>query len=143
MKPMRLFLVFSLLLTMGLTSRVHAQTQPAHRIIMQLSTNDTLAWKGLMNNLRNLKAGWGDSLTICVVAHGPGLDLLTAGKTTQAEKIRQFRQMGIEFIACENTMKERQIPRESILPDAGFVKMGIAEIVRRQEQGWTYIKAGF
>lgn len=143
MHPLRHILAFALLLTFSGTVRSQSPATPAHRIIMQLSTNDTLAWKGLMINLRNLKAGWGDSLAICVVAHGPGLDLLTRGKTTQEEKIRQFRQLGIEFIACENTMKERQVPRESILPEASFVRMGIAEIVRRQEQGWSYIKAGF
>jgi uncharacterized protein len=114
-----------------------------HRIIMQLSSNDTLVWKGLMNNLKHLKAGWGDSVLIEVVAHGPGLDFLTNGKTTQQEKITLFKQIGIVFIACENTMMERKIPKESIIAEAAFVRMGIGEIVRRQEQGWSYIKAGF
>lgn len=114
-----------------------------HRIVMQLSSNDTLVWKGLMNNLKHLKAGWGDSVVIEVVAHGPGLDFLTKGKTTQQEKITHFKQMGITFIACENTMMERKIPKESIIAEAAFVRMGIGEIVRKQEQGWSYIKAGF
>ncbi len=114
-----------------------------HRIVMQLSSNDTLVWKGLMNNLKHLKAGWGDSVLIEVVAHGPGLDFLTKGKTTQQEKINHFKQMGIMFIACENTMMERKISKESIIAEAAFVRMGIGEIVRKQEQGWSYIKAGF
>jgi intracellular sulfur oxidation DsrE/DsrF family protein len=114
-----------------------------HRIVMQLSSNDTLVWKGLMNNLKHLKAGWGDSVIIEIVAHGPGLDFLTKGKTTQQEKIAHFKQMGVIFIACENTMMERKIPKESIITEAVFVRMGIGEIVRKQEQGWSYIKAGF
>lgn len=114
-----------------------------HRIVMQLSSNDTLVWKGLMNNLKHLKAGWGDSVLIEVVAHGPGLDFLTKGKTTQQEKINHFKQLGIMFIACENTMMERKISKESIIAEAAFVRMGIGEIVRKQEQGWSYIKAGF
>ena len=114
-----------------------------HRIVMQLSSNDTLVWKGLMNNLKHLKAGWGDSVLIEVVAHGPGLDFLTKGKTTQQEKINHFKQLGIMFIACENTMMERKVPKESIIAEATFVKMGIGEIVRKQEQGWSYIKIGF
>ena len=51
--------------------------------------------------------------------------------------------MGIDFIACENTMMERKVPKESIIAEATFVKMGIGEIVRKQEQGWSYIKIGF
>lgn len=114
-----------------------------HRIVMQLSSNDTLVWKGLMNNLKNLKAGWGDSVLIEVVAHGPGIDFLTKGKTTQQEKINYFKQMGISFIACENSMTERKVSKDAIIAEATFVKMGIGEIVRKQEEGWSYIKAGF
>lgn len=129
------------------TAQIQAQNNSAglskHCIVMQLSSNDTLVWKGLINNLKHLKAGWGDSVVIEVVTHGPGLDFLTKGKTTQQEKITHFKKMGIEFIACENTMAERKIARETIITEAGFVKMGIGEIVRKQEQGWSYIKIGF
>lgn len=40
---------------------VHAQTGNEivkHKVVIQMSSNDTLVWKGLMNNLKNLKAGW-------------------------------------------------------------------------------------
>jgi intracellular sulfur oxidation DsrE/DsrF family protein len=40
-------------------------------------------------------------------------------------------------------LKEREVPKEAILPNMDYVKMGIGEIVVKQEQGWTYIKAGF
>jgi intracellular sulfur oxidation DsrE/DsrF family protein len=46
-------------------------------------------------------------------------------------------------VACENTLIERKIPKENIIPLAGFVKMAVAEIILKQEQGWSYIKAGF
>jgi len=119
------------------------QLSAQHRVVIQLSSNDTLVWKGLMNNLKNMKAGWGDSVQIEVVAHGPGIDLFTKGKTTQQEKIAQFKAMGVVFVGCENTLRERNIPKESIIPEAGFVKMGIGEVIMKQEQGWSYIKVGF
>lgn len=137
-----------LILAIIISAQVWSQTHPGntvarHRVVMQLSSNDTLVWKGLMNNLKNMKAGWGDSVQVEVVAHGPGVEMLMAGKTTQLEKIRQFRSMGIVFVVCENTLRERNIPRESILPESGFVKMGIGEIIIKQEEGWSYIKTGF
>jgi intracellular sulfur oxidation DsrE/DsrF family protein len=114
-----------------------------HRVVIQLSSDDTLVWKGLMNNLKNMKTGWGDSVTIEVVAHGPGVYLLAKDRTTQQERINSFTKMGVTFVACENTIRERKIPKESIIPEAGFVKMGVGEIIMKQEQGWSYIKAGF
>jgi intracellular sulfur oxidation DsrE/DsrF family protein len=121
----------------------NAANRPTHRIVMQLTSNDTLAWKGLMNNLRHLKEGWGDNVTIEVVAHGPGIELLMAAKTTQREAIGRHKAAGIQFFACENTLKEKKIPKEAIISEAGFVPMGIGHIVERQEQGWSYIKSGF
>jgi uncharacterized protein len=114
-----------------------------HRVVMQLSSNDTLAWKGLMNNIKNLKNGWGDSVSIEVVAHGPGIEFLTKEKTTQQEKIAYFKSKGVVFVACENTMAERKISKENIIPEAGFVKSAVVEIILKQEQGWSYIKVGF
>lgn len=134
---------FLLIFSFSVSQAQSDQATARHNIIMQLSTNDTLAWKGLMNNLKNLKAGWGDSLAIEVVAHGPGIEFLMQNKTTQQQKIIEMKKIGVVFIACENTMREKKIVKEQIIPEAEFVKMGIGEIVLKQEAGWTYIKAGF
>lgn len=114
-----------------------------HRVVMHMSSPDTLVWKGLMNNLKNMKAGWGDSVAIEVVVHGPGISMLVKEKTTQAAKIAAFSKEGVLFVACENTIRERKIDRASILPDAGFVPMGVGELVLKQEQGWSYMKVDF
>ena len=47
------------------------------------------------------------------------------------------------FLACENTIKERNLDRTKVIAEAGYVKAGIIHIVERQEDGWSYIKAGF
>lgn len=114
-----------------------------HKVVIQLSSSDTLVWKGLMNNIKNLRAGLEDSVAIEVVVHGPGIGLLMKEKTTQADRINYFKSKGVTFMACENTLLERKIPKESIIPEAGFVKSAVVEIMLKQEQGWTYIKSGF
>lgn len=114
-----------------------------HFVVIQLTSNDTLVWKGLMNNLKNLKAGWGDNVQIEVVAHGAGIEMLMASKTTQQQKITEFKSKGIVFVGCENTMRERKIAKDAIIAEAGFVPMGVGEIIMKQEQGWSYLKVGF
>jgi len=139
------FLFATMLLSISTIFSTNAQTTSPikHRIVMQLSSSDTLVWKGLLNNLKHLKAGWGDSVQIEVVAHGPGIEMLMKNKTTQQDKIASFTKTGIVFLACENTLKEKNIAKENIIPESHFVPMGIGEIVRKQEQGWSYIKVGF
>lgn len=142
----RILLLSLLFLTVG---SVHAQkgfTQVSlakHKIVMQLTSSDPQVWKSLIKQLNNLKNGWKDSAMIEVVCHGPGLDFLTMEKSTVSNDISALFQRGVSFVACENTMRERNISRDSILPNTNFVLMGIAEIVTKQEQGWAYIKAGF
>ncbi len=114
-----------------------------HRIIMQLTSADEKAHKSLTKQLNNLKDGWGDTVAIEVVCHGPGIDFLTTDKTKFADEIYKLKTRGIIFVVCENSLKEREVPKEAILPDMQYVKMGIGEIVIKQEQGWIYIKAGF
>ena len=113
-----------------------------HFVVIQLTSNDTLVWKGLMSNLKNLTAGWGDGVQIEVVAHGAGIEMLMTSKTTQQQKITEFKKKGIVFVGCENTMRERKIAKEAIIAEAGFVPMGVGEIIMKQEQGWSYLKVG-
>ncbi len=72
---------------------------PVHKVVMQLTTGDTLEHKGLLKNLMNLKEGWGDSVQIEVVIHGPGIDLVTKGKATQEREIQKMIEKGV-FISC-------------------------------------------
>jgi intracellular sulfur oxidation DsrE/DsrF family protein len=134
-------LLFILALLVGFTA--HAQDRPAHhRIIMQLTSGDTLVHKNLMKQLRNMKEAAPD-LELEVVCHGPGMDLLMSDRSIVASKVKEFAAQGIVFTACENTIRERNLDRSTVLPQAGYVKAGIIRIVERQEQGWSYIKAGF
>lgn len=114
-----------------------------HRVIIQFSTADTLEHKGLMNNLKNLKEGWGDSVEVEVVVHGPGIDLVTKGKSTQQLAIQEMMQHKVRFVLCQNTMKQRNVSRAQILDGVEFVPMAIGEIILKQEQGWSYLKGGF
>jgi len=111
-----------------------------HRIIFQLTTSDTMVHKALMKQLSNIKSV-APTTEIEVVCHGPGLDILLADKTKVRAKIKLATEMGVEFKACEFSIKERGIDRNLIIPESGFVPAGIIEIVTKQELGWSYIKS--
>jgi len=125
------------------TGKSKIATVLQHQVVFHLTSNDTLAWKGLMNNIKNLKAGWGDSVQIEVVTNGMGIQLLMKEKTTQQQKIEEFKSKGVVFYACENTMRERNVNKDAMIPATEFVPMGVGEIIKKEENGWSYIKAGF
>lgn len=114
---------------------------PEHKIVFQLTSGDTTAHKQLMkqfNNILSVSPG----TKIEVVCHGGGLDMLVKGKTIVEDKIKNLSERGVLFMACEFSIKERKVDRNLILSSAGFVAAGIVEVVSKQEQGWSYIKAG-
>lgn len=125
----------------GFSQTAAAKEKPEHRIIFQLTSGDTVAHKQLMKQFGNILSV-SPSTQIEVVCHGPGLDMLVNGKTIVGEKIKQFAAKGVKFSACEFSMKERKVEKSAIHESAGFVQAGIIEIVNKQEQGWSYIKAG-
>ncbi|MBA3883868.1 MAG: hypothetical protein H0X73_14470, partial [Chthoniobacterales bacterium] len=49
---------------------------------------------------------------------------------------------GVVFSACENMMKKKNVTKEQLLPFATTTDSGIAEVIRKQEAGWSYIKSG-
>lgn len=144
---MAVFLLFSVSTfaqkTAGKARAKKGSQTHVHKVVVQLSTADTLEHKGFLNNLKNLKEGWGDGVQVAVVVHGPGIDLVTKGKTTGETELQKMTQKGVQFVVCRNTMKQRGISEEKIIKGVGFVQMGVGEIILKQEQGWSYLKAGF
>jgi intracellular sulfur oxidation DsrE/DsrF family protein len=134
-----------LLLLLALIAGMMAQAQDharQHRIVMQLTSGDTLVHKNLMKQFKNMLEA-APTARIEVVCHGPGMDMLMSDRSNVQGKVKEFAAKGVTFLACENTIRERNLDPAKVLAEAGLVKAGIIHIVERQEDGWSYIKAGF
>lgn len=112
-----------------------------HKIVFQLTSGDTNVHKMLVRQLGNVLTAAPNS-KIEVVCHGPGITMLTTKQTIVHTKVSELNGKGIDFVVCENTLKEKKVTKEEIIPEAAFVKAGIIEIVKKQEEGWSYIRAG-
>lgn len=134
-------LLFLLAILLG-SATFAQQTERLHRIVMQLTSGDTLVHKNLMKQFKNMKEA-APTMQLEVVCHGPGMDMLMIDRSIVQEKIKEFAAKGIVFLACENTIRERNLDRSKVIPEAAYVQAGIIHIVERQEDGWSYIKAGF
>lgn len=112
-----------------------------HKVVIQLNTADTAAWSGTIGNIKNLQKIWPAAVQIEVVAHGKGLELLVKAKTHLAADVEALAKEGVIFTACENSMKKHNVTKADLLMVAGTVPSGVAELVLKQEQGWSYLKA--
>lgn len=139
-------IVFLLLLTFAGTqicNKLNAQTNEVkHKIIIQLNTADTSAWSSTIGNIKNLQKLWPNNVIVEVVVHGKALDLLVAAKTHLANEVVEMSKTNVQFSACENSMRKHHIDKSELLTIAFTVPSGVAEVILKQEIGWSYLKAG-
>lgn len=112
-----------------------------HKIVIQLTSSDTLVHKAIVRQIANILEAAPNS-KIEVVCHSNGISLLLANQTRQAGRIAELSSKGVQFMACQNTMRERKIKPEELLRQSGLVPSGVMEVIKKQEKHWAYIRAG-
>ena len=143
---MKYFLSFLFLsAALAFSATASAQTKPTktlpQKVVFQVSSNDTLVHKSLVKQLNNLLTAL-DQVTIEVVTHGPGVSMLQQNSTVK-NNLQLLQQRGVVFLVCRNTLTEKKIDPKTLLPFARIIPAGLAHIITRQSEGWSYIKAGF
>ncbi len=135
---------------LALTYAAPAQAKPQakmHKVVFEMSVDGMAKWESVVRNAANLQKTFGTRNTrIEIVAHGKGIGLVLS-KTSQAnptlkKMIQELHQSGVVFAACNNTLQRMKIAKSDLLQVAVVVDSGVAEVVRKQEAGWTYIKSG-
>ena len=87
----------------------------------------------------------GRPLRVEIVSHGEGLDLLRTRLSQHQEKIRRLSSVfeNLTFVACKNTIDRVEVSEGieiNILPDAEIIDSGVNHVVKRQKEGWAYIR---
>ena len=48
---------------------------------------------------------------------------------------------GVSVNACQNTMTDMKLTPADMLPDIAYVPSGVVEVMKKQQQGWAYIRS--
>ena len=125
----------------ALASGVRAADAPRRdRVVMQVSQNDKARWDLALNNAENLQEALGEkNIDIEIVAYGPGIKMLTMDSTV-GNRIEDALKRSVKFSACQVTMRKLKLTKADMLDNIGYVPGGVVELMRRQQEGWAYIK---
>jgi intracellular sulfur oxidation DsrE/DsrF family protein len=143
MKNTILLFAFGMLCCSATVVAQNTTPTTTHKVVVQLNSADTAAWGGVIGNIKNLSKLWPDQLQIEVVVHGRALDFLVASKSHLVNDVEQLSKKGIVFSACENTMGKYGITKQMLIPAVFTVPSGVGEVILKQEQGWSYLRAGY
>lgn len=120
----------------------------AHRLILQVNTNDPAVMNLVLNNAANAEQHYksiGKPIQIEIVTFGPGLHMLRDDTSPVKERIKALAgtARSISFAACDNTRtnmgraEQKEIP---LVSQATVVSSGVVRIIELQEQGWSYVR---
>ncbi len=121
-------------------SSIAAEEPKKARVVIQVSDADPQKWNLALNNAKNVQTDLGaDKTEVEIVAYGPGIGMLKADAVV-ANRIEDAVAAGVKVVACENTMKAQKISRDDMNRKVDYVAAGVVQLMRRQQQGYTYIR---
>jgi uncharacterized protein len=117
-----------------------AQAEEKARMVIQVSDNDTSKWSLALNNANNIQKDLGkDKVELEIVVFGPGIHMLKA-ESEVGNRVADAVGAGIKVMACQNTMRNQKLTPDDMLTTVGYVPAGVVEILRKQQQGFAYLR---
>jgi len=118
------------------------------RIVFHLTNADPMVAGELLDEVENMLQAYqadGRPLRVEVVSHSDGLDLLRTSLSEYQDRIHDLAAdySNLTFVACKNTMDRLKVEHGievRLVPDAAVIDSGVSHVVKRQRQGWSYIR---
>ncbi|MDO8706498.1 MAG: hypothetical protein Q7J84_16280 [Sulfuricaulis sp.] len=125
---------------------VDAQTPV--KVLFHVSDGQTAHLKSVLDDVEDLMKYYqrtSQKARVEVITNGEGLSLLLAGVSPYRERIQKMQQEyhDLTFVACQNTIDRYQNElglTAKLLPGVVVIDSGVAQIMRRQLQGWAYLQ---
>jgi len=127
-----------------------AQQEQAVKVVFHVSRDSPRQLDAILTEaeaLLSTTARGGRTASVRIIASGDGLSLFQAGETGAAARIRELKQAyqgNLVFNGCGLAYEELKGRTPDgdpeLLPELQLVELGILELMRRQREGWAYIR---
>ncbi|GEP71872.1 sulfur reduction protein DsrE [Lentilactobacillus rapi] len=110
-----------------------------HKVVFHVDEMDK--WQHTLGNIRNLLTFGdqvGETYKIVVLVNGDAILGYLVGSLQ--DSIAQLTAKSVEFHACQNAMNSHTIKKDQLPAGVQVVPAGVADLVKLQEAGYSYIK---
>jgi len=142
----RLTAAFGLALTLASSGVQAVDASPPQanlekqKVVFQVSADDPKIWNLALNNAKNVQQELGAKyVEVEIVAYGPGIGMLKFDSVVSS-RVGEAVGDGIKVVACENTMKAQKLTKDDMLASIDFVPSGVVELMKKQKEGYAYIR---
>lgn len=120
----------------------------ANKVLIHIANDNVIQVSQALDEIESLLKYYrvsGQNARVEVVINGKGLDLVRTDTSVFAERVHKLQREfdNLTFAACQNSidrLKREQGIIVRLLPGVVVIDSGMAELMRRQNQGWTYIQ---
>jgi len=119
------------------------------RIVMHANLADEFMQNAMLEETENFLKTFSannQKVEVEIVAYGAGLSLLMTDRTAHAERIASLQGnfKNLRFTACKRSMTRMAEIQDDddieLLPNTHVAPSGISQILKRQKEGWHYIR---
>ena len=111
-----------------------------YKAVWDLSSSDTTTQAAVFRQMNNVRAEMPD-VELEVVFHGKGIYTLMKDSIQFRSRIKIAKEMGVSMVVCNNSMKRLKIDAKELASEVVIVPSAMAQLIKKQAQGWSYIKA--
>lgn len=141
-------IIFSANNDAGRATAAAASDQATTKVLFHLNSRDPAVAREALDELEGVLKFYrktGEKARIEMITNGGGIDLLRADTSPYPDRILalQHKYPNLTFVTCQNSIdrlkRERGITAR-LLPGTVVIDSGVAQIMRRQREGWAYIQ---
>lgn len=122
-----------------LSITVSAQTPPV-KIVFDVTSSEEGVHQSAMRHISLMANQYPDS-EFEMVVYSSALDMVLKDKSTVSKELEELaKKENVSFKVCQMSLDRHQLTTSSLIPGVGTVPDGILEIIRKQQEGWGYIK---
>jgi len=129
-----------LILTVVFYSQISfSQEQPYH-VVFDLTSSDTATHQKVIRWIDGITKTHPDA-KIEVVFYGRALPMVEKGKSSVTASVLHFASgSNVTFAVCEQAMKKHKVEKSMLLPGVNTVPDALYELIKKQAEGFGYIK---
>ncbi len=110
------------------------------KILFSINTSDDKKIHALLSTANNvLKFYSPENVQMRIVAYADGMKMLLEKNKDIAIRVKALSLVNVEFVACGNTMRTKNIKEKELIEDVEIVTAGVAELIEKSLYGWTNI----
>ncbi len=112
-----------------------------YQVVFHLSEESIDDVKFALNNILNLLNDLGsEKVDVELLVNGPAVKAFKAEGEEISGLLDQVLEQGVDLALCNNALKKYDLSPDIMRSEARVVPSGVGELVRRQTEGWAYIR---